>query len=124
MRMGERDRESWRDKNEDGERRAEDQGGRVPTDARQLNSIAKKFQIRTWVATLTATGLNNSSHQLEKRRGICRIGRLLGQFDVGRCDFARLIAVAECVTWVKCGVLPPFQNKCNSRTKHANQCFV
>ena len=33
-------------------------------------------------------------------------GLLLGQFqfDVGCCDFARLIAVAECVTWVKCGV--------------------
>ena len=76
----------------------------MPTDARQLNSIAKKFRIRTWVATVT--GLNNSSHQLEKRRGICRIRRLLGQFqfDVGRCDLARLIAVAECVAWPKCGV--------------------
>ena len=103
MRMGEREI-AGEIRMRVGSGRQENQGGRVPTDARQLNSIAKKIRIRTWVAMVT--GLHNSSHQLEKRRGICRIRRLLGQFqfDVGRCDFARLIAVAECVTWAKCSV--------------------
>ena len=59
--MGQRERDSWRDKNEGGERRAEDQRERVLTDTRLLNWIAKKFRVRTWVATVT--GLNNSSHQ-------------------------------------------------------------